>query len=125
MLLLSLEPSDDPLFQTAQARGTCKVMCFHPWSDMTLPLMQVKDIRNVVDKWAEINTDLGKTYTWVQVSEKLLIILFLLLLMIMMMMMMTKIIRMTTNADIICFIFGDTFDFSCKFGSVDLFSQFF
>lgn len=61
------EPSDDPLFQTAQARGTCKVMCFHPWSDITLPLMQLKDIRAVIDMWAEINTDLGKTYTWVQV----------------------------------------------------------
>ena len=61
------EPSDDPLFQTAQARGTCKVMCFHPWSDITLPLMELKDIRNVVDTWAEINADLGKTYTWVQV----------------------------------------------------------
>lgn len=29
--------------------------------------MQLKDIRAVIDMWAEINTDLGKTYTWVQV----------------------------------------------------------
>ncbi|KAK7486811.1 hypothetical protein BaRGS_00021958 [Batillaria attramentaria] len=63
------EPSSDPLFQTAQARGTCKVMCFHPWSDMTLPLMEVKAIRSVVDKWAEINKDLGERYTWVQIFE--------------------------------------------------------
>ncbi|KAK7115756.1 galactose-1-phosphate uridylyltransferase-like isoform X2 [Littorina saxatilis] len=63
------EPSDDPLFQTAQAQGTCKVMCFHPWSDITLPLMELKDIRKVVDTWAEINADLGKTYTWVQIFE--------------------------------------------------------
>nr|KAG5699546.1 hypothetical protein BaRGS_033742 [Batillaria attramentaria] len=36
-------------------------MCFHPWSDMTLPLMEVKAIRSVVDKWAEINKDLGES----------------------------------------------------------------
>ena len=31
--------------------------------------MQLKDIRTVVDTWADINTDLGKTYTWVQVRS--------------------------------------------------------
>jgi hypothetical protein len=66
-VLLS-DSSEDLLFQSAQATGTCKVMCFHPWSDMTLPLMEVKDIVSVIEKWAETNSDLGKTYTWVQVS---------------------------------------------------------
>lgn len=63
------EPSSDPLFQMAPARGTCKVICFHPWSDLTLPFMEVKNIRAVVDKWAEVSTDLGKTYNWVQIFE--------------------------------------------------------
>ncbi|XP_076465770.1 galactose-1-phosphate uridylyltransferase-like [Babylonia areolata] len=63
------EASEDPLFQTAPARGTCKVMCFHPRSDLTLPLMQLTEIRSVIDAWADINTDLGKTYTWVQIFE--------------------------------------------------------
>ncbi|KAL8570756.1 hypothetical protein ACOMHN_006906 [Nucella lapillus] len=63
------EASDDPLFQSAQARGTCQVMCFHPWSDITLPLMELRDIRHVIDRWADINTDLGKKYTWVQIFE--------------------------------------------------------
>ena len=45
------------------------MMCFHPWSDITLPRMSVAEIRTVVDKWAEINVDLGEKYTWVQVSE--------------------------------------------------------
>jgi UDPglucose--hexose-1-phosphate uridylyltransferase len=62
------DSSEDPLFQSAQATGTCKVMCFHPWSDMTLPLMEVKAIVSVIEKWAETYSDLGKTYTWVQVS---------------------------------------------------------
>ncbi|KAL3867121.1 hypothetical protein ACJMK2_044350 [Sinanodonta woodiana] len=61
--------SDNELFRSAAAHGTCKVMCFHPWSDITLPLMSLKEIRAVIDKWAEIIVDLGKKYTWVQIFE--------------------------------------------------------
>ena len=31
--------------------------------------MSIKEIRSVIDKWAEINTDLGATNTWVQIFE--------------------------------------------------------
>ncbi|KAK3098097.1 hypothetical protein FSP39_016050 [Pinctada imbricata] len=65
----SPEPSDSPLFKTAAACGTCKVMCFHPRSDVTLPLMSPQEVRAVIDKWTEINTDLGKKYNWVQIFE--------------------------------------------------------
>ncbi|XP_058850362.1 galactose-1-phosphate uridylyltransferase-like isoform X2 [Acipenser ruthenus] len=61
--------SDHSLFQTKAAKGVCKVMCFHPWSDITLPLMQVSEIKNVIDKWAELLVDLGATYPWVQIFE--------------------------------------------------------
>jgi galactose-1-phosphate uridylyltransferase len=40
---------------------------FHPHSDVTLPIMSHKEVRNVIDKWTEINVDLGKKYNWVQV----------------------------------------------------------
>lgn len=63
------EPSDDPLFQAAAGFGTCKVICFHPHSDVTLPIMSKEEVRAVIDKWAEINVDLGKKYTWVQIFE--------------------------------------------------------
>lgn len=43
-------------------------MCFHPWSDITLPLMQPAEIRKVIDKWADLIVELGAEYTWVQVS---------------------------------------------------------
>ncbi|ETE58527.1 hypothetical protein L345_15751 [Ophiophagus hannah] len=33
-------------------------MCFHPWTDLTLPLMSLAEIRKVIDKWAEIAVDL-------------------------------------------------------------------
>lgn len=44
-----------------------KVMCFHPWSDLTLPLMSLAEIRAVIDAWAELATELGASYPWVQV----------------------------------------------------------
>uniref|UniRef100_A0A671T9H3 Galactose-1-phosphate uridylyltransferase-like n=1 Tax=Sinocyclocheilus anshuiensis TaxID=1608454 RepID=A0A671T9H3_9TELE len=64
------DPGSDhhPLFQSKAARGVCKVMCFHPWSDITLPLMQPAEIRKVIDKWADLIVELGAEYTWVQVN---------------------------------------------------------
>ncbi|XP_058551024.1 galactose-1-phosphate uridylyltransferase isoform X3 [Neofelis nebulosa] len=62
-------PSDHPLFQAEAARGVCKVMCFHPWSDVTLPLMSVPEIRTVVDAWASVTEELGAQYPWVQIFE--------------------------------------------------------
>uniref|UniRef100_U5EW66 Galactose-1-phosphate uridylyltransferase n=1 Tax=Corethrella appendiculata TaxID=1370023 RepID=U5EW66_9DIPT len=61
--------SDDPLFQMGEARGTCKVMCFHPKSNKTLPIMTPKEIRTVIDTWIKEYTILSKTYTWVQIFE--------------------------------------------------------
>ncbi|CAJ0917480.1 unnamed protein product [Ranitomeya imitator] len=55
-------PNEHPLLQARSARGVCQVMCFHPWSDITLPLMSSDEVRAVIDKWAEINTDLGAIY---------------------------------------------------------------
>lgn len=49
------------------ARGNCKVMCFHPYSDLTLALMSLREIKTVIDKWAELQEQLGKDYKWVQV----------------------------------------------------------
>ncbi|XP_038598706.1 galactose-1-phosphate uridylyltransferase [Tachyglossus aculeatus] len=62
-------PSDHPLFRAEPARGVCKVLCFHPWSDITLPLMSVPEIRTVIDTWAKVAGDLGAEYPWVQIFE--------------------------------------------------------
>lgn len=40
--------SDDELFQMAEARGTCKVMCFHPKSNVTIALMKIDEIAEVI-----------------------------------------------------------------------------
>jgi UDPglucose--hexose-1-phosphate uridylyltransferase len=36
------------LFQLQPVKGSCKVMCFHPFSDMTLATMEISDICKVI-----------------------------------------------------------------------------
>jgi UDPglucose--hexose-1-phosphate uridylyltransferase len=61
--------ADRSLFETESARGTCRVICFSPRHDLTLPEMALPEIRTVVDLWADQVTDLGAHYRWVQVFE--------------------------------------------------------
>lgn len=71
--LLDDTPQDidqiSPLMQIEPVRGECRVICFSPRHDLTLPEMPLGDIRNVIDLWVEQSVDLGKTYRWVQVFE--------------------------------------------------------
>ncbi len=62
-------PSDNPLLVAQSVQGTCRVLCFSPRHDLTLPLMALPDIRRVIDLWAEQVTELGARYRWVQVFE--------------------------------------------------------
>ena len=61
--------SEHPLMQTQPQQGTCRVICFSPRHDLTLPEMTVENIRKVVDLWADQTTELGQKYRWVQVFE--------------------------------------------------------
>lgn len=65
------DPSADqhPLLQVAGVRGTCRVVCFSPRHDLTLPEMDIPTIRQVIDMWVEQTLDLAQTYRWVQVFE--------------------------------------------------------
>ena len=58
-----------PLMRAESEQGNCRVICFSPRHDLTLPEMPVEDIRHVVDVWAEQIVELGKHYRWVQVFE--------------------------------------------------------
>ncbi len=67
---------DTPLAQDAQSllrqeseQGTCRVVCFSPRHDLTLPEMAEEDIRRVVNVWADQVSELGLSYRWVQVFE--------------------------------------------------------
>ncbi|MEO1667715.1 MAG: UDP-glucose--hexose-1-phosphate uridylyltransferase [Chloroflexota bacterium] len=61
--------SKHPLLRAENVRGTCRVICFSPRHDLTLPEMELPVIRGVVDMWAEQTAELGETYQWVQVFE--------------------------------------------------------
>ena len=57
------------LLRSQAVSGTCRVICFSPRHDWTLPEMPQGAIRGVVDVWAEQTEELGRNYRWVQVFE--------------------------------------------------------
>jgi UDPglucose--hexose-1-phosphate uridylyltransferase len=61
--------NDEPLLRLESEQGTCRVICFSPRHDLTLPEMSVEEIRRVVDVWAEQTTELGQRFRWVQIFE--------------------------------------------------------
>jgi len=63
--------SHSPLFQAQAETGVCRVICFSPRHDLTLPEMSVEAIRQVVDLWAEQVTELGSrpNIGYVQIFE--------------------------------------------------------
>ncbi|MEY4907436.1 MAG: hypothetical protein RL260_1154, partial [Pseudomonadota bacterium] len=61
--------TDDPLFHTAAAHGTSRVLCFSPDHGRTLPELSLAAIGGVVDTWCDQSAELGQTYPWVQVFE--------------------------------------------------------
>lgn len=57
------------LFRTQPVNGTCRVICFSPRHDLTLPDLLPDEMDAVLKGWgAEVET-LGKKYRWVQVFE--------------------------------------------------------
>jgi len=63
------DDSNDPLFRAIPAKGKCKVICFHPNSSISLPLMSNAEILKVIDTWIRESMDLGRKYNWVQLFE--------------------------------------------------------
>lgn len=58
-----------PLLQIAGERGLCRVICFSPHHDLTLPQMAQDDLRAVVDTWSEQVAGLCPSYRWVQLFQ--------------------------------------------------------
>jgi UDPglucose--hexose-1-phosphate uridylyltransferase len=65
----SIDKTRSDLFRTEPVKGECRVICFSPRHDLTLPEMSVEQIGRVVDVWAEQTAELGEKYRWVQVFE--------------------------------------------------------
>lgn len=61
--------SSSPLLHAEPVRGECRVICFSPRHDLTLPEMEVDAIEKVVEEWKAQVTELGDRYQWVQVFE--------------------------------------------------------
>jgi len=59
------------LFIAESERGICRVICFSPRHDLTLSLMEVSDVKRVVDIWTEQYRELGKVdfINYVQIFE--------------------------------------------------------
>jgi UDPglucose--hexose-1-phosphate uridylyltransferase len=59
----------DGLLRSEPVSGVCRVICFSPRHDLTLPEMSLEAIGGVIDVWAQQTEELGRTYRWVQVFE--------------------------------------------------------
>lgn len=65
------EVGSSELFQSQAETGVCRVICFSPRHDLTLPEMELGDLRRVVDVWAQQIEELGARpdISYVQVFE--------------------------------------------------------
>lgn len=63
--------NDGELFQAESESGICKVICFNENHNLTIPEMEVSDIRKVVDVWCEQFEELGnnENINYVQIFE--------------------------------------------------------
>jgi UDPglucose--hexose-1-phosphate uridylyltransferase len=63
--------SDHPLLASVSERGLCRVVCFSPRHDLTLPEMDHASIEKVIATWTEQSVDLGNKdfIHYVQVFE--------------------------------------------------------
>jgi UDPglucose--hexose-1-phosphate uridylyltransferase len=59
------------LFKAESEQGFCKVICFSPRHDLTIPEMPVEDIRKVVDLWCQEYEQIGSLdyINYVQIFE--------------------------------------------------------
>ncbi|HSK97872.1 MAG TPA: UDP-glucose--hexose-1-phosphate uridylyltransferase [Euzebyales bacterium] len=58
-----------PLLRATGQPGTCRVLCFHPRHDLRVARMDNRQVRAIVDLWAEQIDELSRWYRWVQVFQ--------------------------------------------------------
>ena len=63
------DPDSHPLLKHEAVRGRARVMCFHPYGDVTLALMEPTEITAVIDEWCSQTLELGREFKWVQIFE--------------------------------------------------------
>jgi UDPglucose--hexose-1-phosphate uridylyltransferase len=67
----STEPAAHTLFRAEAEQGLCRVVCFSPHHNLTLPELPLSGVEQVVDTWARQSSDLGSRdfIQYVQVFE--------------------------------------------------------
>ncbi|RXQ94527.1 UDP-glucose--hexose-1-phosphate uridylyltransferase [Ancylomarina salipaludis] len=65
------EVNEGDLFKAKSEQGICRVICFSPRHDLTIPQMEVSDVKKVVDLWQEQYIELGNRseINYVQIFE--------------------------------------------------------
>lgn len=61
--------NSEGLLKSEPASGECRVICFSPRHDLTLPEMPVEQIAAVVNIWCDQYQELSRQYRWVQIFE--------------------------------------------------------
>ena len=64
-------PSTGPLFQREMENGVCRVVCFSPRHDLTLPELDQQAVEQVIRTWTEESVQIGsrESIRYVQVFE--------------------------------------------------------
>src|SRR5688572_28349466 len=67
------QASDSALLVSEAERGICRVVCFSPRHDLSLPQMDLPAVENVVGTWTDQSADLGERdfIRYVQVFENM------------------------------------------------------
>lgn len=63
------QSDEGSLLISESVKGICRVICFSPRHDLTLPEMSLEEIGYVVQTWKEQTKELNQTYEWVQIFE--------------------------------------------------------
>ena len=61
----AFEVDQEGLIVARSERGMCRVVCFSPRHDLTIPRMQPEEVRAVIDVWTEQYRELGEI-PWIQ-----------------------------------------------------------
>ncbi len=67
--ITTTEQNESPFFKMEAAHGECRVICFSPRHDLTLPELPLEEVKSIINIWSEQTRELSEKYPWVQVFE--------------------------------------------------------
>ncbi|VDN08313.1 unnamed protein product [Thelazia callipaeda] len=64
-----IELNETGLFKRQTVRGICRVICYHPDSNLQMSQMSLMQIEDVIDAWIDQINELQHKYVWIQIFE--------------------------------------------------------